>query len=56
MKKQKSNSNFNSNSDGDFKKQTEIENDDLSILVDEGFFHVPWMKYKISSLLIYLIY
>ena len=34
-------------SDGDFKKQTEIENENISILTVEGFFHDSWrMKYK----------
>ena len=31
-------------SDGDFKKQTEIENDNLSLLIVKGFFScsLPW--------------
>ena len=34
-------------SDGDFKKQTEIKNDNLSLLAVKGFFHDCWqMKYK----------
>ena len=35
-------------SDGDFKKQTEIENDNLSLLIVKGFFFMfpPLMKYN----------
>ena len=40
--------------DSDFKKQTEIENNNFSLLAVEGFFHVPWMKYKRLRVLFYL--
>ena len=39
---------------GDFKKQTEIENDNLPFLAVEGFFHVPWMKHGRPRVLFYL--
>ena len=45
-------------SDGGLKKtkQTEIKNDNLSLLAAEGFCHVSWMKYKSkSTVLPYLI-
>ena len=39
---------------GDFKKQTEIGNDNLPFLAVEGFFHVPWMKHERHRVLFYL--
>ena len=37
----------NSNVDVDFKKPAKLENNgNLSRLEIEGFFHVPWKKYK----------
>ena len=46
---------INKCSDRDFKKVNEIENDNMSLLVVEGFFHDSWwMKYKRPRLLVYL--
>ena len=43
--------NLNVYIDDDFKKQTEIENDNLPLLAVEGFFNVPWMKHKRPTVL-----
>ena len=40
--------------DGDFQKQTEIENDILSLLAAEGFCHILWIKYKKPRALFHL--
>ena len=46
----------NKYSDQDFKKQTEIEIDSMSLLAIERFFHDSWcIKYKRPRVLFYLI-
>ena len=42
-------------SGGDFKRKTEVGNDNLSLLAVDVFFHVPWMKHKKPIALFYIL-